>query len=98
MFFLKILDDQDQELELMQDATLSDPAKTSVANVGGGPGRDHGRRTARRSSTTTSFPTLKELPRRTASAPPACRSGRLRGRVQLHEVRPAAAAGRQQDQ
>ena len=44
------------------------------------------------------FPALKELPVAGAGRPPARRARRVRGRLQLHEVRPVDAAGRQQDQ
>jgi type I restriction enzyme M protein len=44
MFFLKIIDDQDQELELLHDGlSLADPVRLSMAQLGRGPGRDHGR-------------------------------------------------------
>ena len=43
MFFLKIIDDQDQELELMSaDYSSPDPRGIPVARVGGGP-RGHDR-------------------------------------------------------
>ena len=46
MFFLKIIDDQDQQLELMQDGYHSPiPAETPVAQLGGRSRRHHGRRT-----------------------------------------------------
>ena len=38
MFFLKIIDDQDQELELMQTGYVSpDPQALPMARLGGGP-------------------------------------------------------------
>jgi hypothetical protein len=47
MFFLKIIDDQDQELEVTQDDYRSPIPKKSVARLGGGPGGDHRRGAAR---------------------------------------------------
>ena len=48
MFFLKIIDDQDQELELLQDGLpLADPEETPVAHLGRRP-RGHHRRGAAR--------------------------------------------------
>ena len=44
MFFLKIIDDQDQELELMQRRLpLADPEEVPVAHLGGRPGGHHRR-------------------------------------------------------
>ena len=48
MFFLKIIDDQDQEFEVTQSGyTLPDPAQIPVAHLGGRPRRDHRRGAAR---------------------------------------------------
>ncbi len=100
MFFLKIIDDQDQQLELMQDGYRSPiPKSLPLAHLG--------RRTPRASPATTLvtfindelFPALKELPvAGKPGRPPPRRARRLRGRLQLHEVRPAHAPGDQQDQ
>ena len=44
MFFLKIIDDQDQELELLNaDYRSPIPKKYQVAHLGGRPGRHHRR-------------------------------------------------------
>ena len=48
MFFLKIIDDQDQELELLnRRLPLADPEEVPVADLGGGPRGHHRRRAAR---------------------------------------------------
>ncbi len=48
MFFLKIIDDQDQQLELMQDGlSLAYPGQPAVARLGRGPRGHYRRRTAR---------------------------------------------------
>ena len=100
MFFLKIFDDQDQELEADRRTTTARRSRSSSAGAPGPP-------TPRASPATRLlafvndelFPTLKELDRRPArTRPPARRPRRLRGRLQLHEVRPVDAAGDQQDQ
>ncbi len=47
MFFLKIIDDQDQELELTRDGYRSPiPKQYPVAQLGGGPGGHHRRAAA----------------------------------------------------
>ena len=99
MFFLKIIDDQDQELELIAGRLpLADPEEVSVAHLGGGP-RGHHRRELLAFVNGELFPALKNLVRhRQARRPPPRRARRVRGRLQLHEVRPVDAAGRQQDQ
>ena len=52
MFFLKIIDDQDQELELTQGRLpLADPEEVPVAHLGGGPGGHHRARSCSISST-----------------------------------------------
>ena len=99
MFFLKIIDDQDQELELLNDDYRSPIPKP----CNGAPGRPTPRASpATRcspSSTTSLFPQLKELPvSGHQRQPPPRGARRVRGRLQLHEVRPAHAAGDQQDQ
>ena len=99
MFFLKIIDDQDQELEMMSaDYASPIPQEIPVACLGGGPGGDHRRRTARlcrrRPVPDPEEPPIDGAFRR----PPPSRSRRVRGRVQLHEVGPVNATGRQQDQ
>ena len=74
MFFLKILDDQDQQLELMKPTATRSPMPdgAAVGSLGGGSRGDDRRRAARASSTTSCFPSLKELSaRRAAGAPPA---------------------------
>ena len=48
MFFLKIIDDQDQELELLKRRLpLADPEEVPMAHLGGGPGGHHRRGAAR---------------------------------------------------
>ena len=99
MFFLKIIDDQDQELELTQGRLpLADPGEIPVAQLGGGPGGHHRAGAAR-------FHQRRAVPgaegpaaHRQARRPPPRRARRVRGRLQLHEIRPADAAGGQQDQ
>ena len=100
MFFLKIIDDQDQELELTRATTT---ARRSRSNF-------QWRTWAADPEGITGdalldfvndelFPALKDLPaRRQARRPPPRRARRVRGRLQLHEVRPVDAAGHQQDQ
>ena len=55
MFFLKIIDDQDQELELMHDRTTPRRFQNAlpVAYLGCGPRRHHRRGVCSPSSTTT---------------------------------------------
>ena len=99
MFFLKIIDDQDQELELTQDDYRSPiPEQLPVAHLGGGPGGHH-RRGAARLHQRRAVPGAEGLAAyRQAGRPPPRRPRRVRGCLQLHEIRPADAAGRQQDQ
>jgi type I restriction enzyme M protein len=98
MFFLKIIDDQDQELELIRIRLSSPiPSKLPVALLGRGPGGHHRRRAARLRQRRL-FPALKDLPARARPATGGAWSRRVRGRLQLHEVGPADAAGGQQDQ
>ena len=48
MFFLKIIDDQDQELALLKDGYRSPiPTGSAMAELGRRPGRHHGRGTGR---------------------------------------------------
>ena len=73
MFFLKIIDDQDQQLELMQDGLpLAHPETVPVAHLGRRSRRHHRRRAARPSSTPSSSPSSRNSPpperRRTAAA------------------------------
>ncbi len=95
MFFLKIIDDQDQELELMQKGYRSPiPEKLQwrawAANPEGLTGD-----ALMAFINDELFPTLKELPG-AGQRRPAPRGARcLRGRLQLHEVRPAHAPGDQ---
>ena len=96
MFFLKIIDDQDQQLEIMQDGYRSPiPAKFQwrawAANPEGITGED-----LLAFINTELFPALKELPRsgKTRRSPPS-RPRCFRRCIQLHEVRPAHAAGHQ---
>ena len=71
MFFLKIIDDQDQELELTAGRLpVADPEAASVARLGRRPRRHHRRRAARPSSTTTCFPSSRSCP---STASPADR-------------------------
>jgi hypothetical protein len=63
MFFLKIIDDQDQELELMQERLpLTHPRAVPVAHLGRRPRRHHRRRPAGTFINDELFPTLKDLP------------------------------------
>ncbi len=95
MFFLKIIDDQDQQLELMQDGYRSPiPEKLRWRSWASDPEGITGEELLTFVNTEL-FPQLKELyGRRQAGRPPPCRTRRVRGRLQLHEVRPANAAGR----
>ena len=73
MFFLKIIDDQDQELELMQDDYRSPiPEAPAVAHLGRRPRGHHRRRRCWPSSTTSSSRSSRNCPsaapRRTAAA------------------------------
>ncbi len=78
MFFLKIIDDQDQQLELMQDGLpLAHPGAAPVARLGGRPGGNDRRGIAWPSSMTQLFPALKELPA-PATRPTAARVVRER--------------------
>ena len=94
MFFLKIIDDQDQELELMQ-AGYASPI----------PGRFQWRAWAADPEGITGeallafvddelFPALKNLAVSSQSGrSPPRGARRVRGRLQLHEVRPVDASG-----
>ena len=99
LFFLKIIDDQGPGTRNHAGRLpLADPRAASS----GAPGRPTPRASPGRpcsiSSTTTLFPALKGLQsHRQAWRPPPRRARRVRGRLQLHEIRPAAAAGGQQD-
>ena len=100
MFFLKIIDDQDQELELTAATTT---ARRSRRNTNGAAGRRTPRASPARNCSTfvndELFPALKDLQLvGQAGRPPPRRARRVRGRLQLHEIRPADAAGGQQDQ
>ena len=74
------------------------PKKYQWRSLGGGPGGHHRRGAAdlrqRRAVPGAEEPHRLEQARR----PPPRGARRVRGRLQLHEVRPADAAGRQQDQ
>ena len=99
MFFLKILDDQDQQLELIDSATpLPFPERlrwrTWAANPEGITGDE-----LLGFINNDLFPTLKELaPAGASITSEASCPVRLRGRLQLHEVGTSAPPGRQQDQ
>ena len=100
MFFLKILDDQDQQLELM-DSTLHAHRCPSGLRWGTWAANPEGITGDELLGFINNdlFPTLKEL---TPPGPQAHRQRvvreRLRGRLQLHEVGSAAPPGGQQDQ
>ena len=96
MFFLKIIDDQDQELELLRDDYRSPIPKkfqwrTWAADPEGITGDE-----LLEFINDELFPKLKALPPKT----PRAKTVRdvFEGRLQLHEVRPAHAPGGQQDQ
>jgi hypothetical protein len=99
MFFLKIIDDQDQELELLQPDTYRSPIpeqyqwRSWAADPEGITGDD-----LLDFVNDELFPTLKSLPAPPARGSPPRGPRGVRGRLQLHEVRPADAAGGQQDQ
>ena len=101
MFFLKILDDQDQQLELL-DSTLRAhrfPSELRWRTWAAEPGGDDRRRAARlHQQRPLPDGSRSSLPPGHGIAPPARRPERLRGRLQLHEVGAAAPSGRQQDQ
>ena len=99
MFFLKIVDDQDQELELFDKAYRSPiPKRLSLAGLGSRSGRDH-RRHAPRLRQFDLFPALKNLEIGGAEGHARARGARgVRGRLQLHEVGTVDAPGHQQDQ
>ena len=99
MFFLKIIDDQDQQLELMQDGYRSPiPKKLRWRSWAADPEGITGEELLTFVNTQL-FPQAQgTLRRRQAGRPPPCRARRVRGCLQLHEVRPAHAAGRQQNQ
>ncbi len=99
MFFLKIIDDQDQELELMQDGYRSPiPKKLQwrawAADPEGITGEELLDLRQRRAVPGAEGARHVGQARR----PPPRGARRVRGRLQLHEVRPADAAGGQQDQ
>ena len=74
MLFLKILDDKDEELELIDRTYKSaDAGKSAMAEMGGRSGRDYRRRVQRRSSTRSCFPSSRSSTYRPAtSAPSSC--------------------------
>ena len=77
---------------------LADPGAIPVAHLGGRP-RGHHRRGAARLHQRRAVPGAEgPAGHRQAGRPPPRRARRVRGRLQLHEVRPADAAGDQQDQ
>ena len=98
MFFLKIIDDQDQELELLSSDYRSPIPDTLqwrnwALDPEGITGDDlldlHQRR---------AFPGAQEpCPHRQAGRPPPCGRGRVPGCLQLHEIRSVDPAGCQQD-
>ena len=92
MFFLKIIDDQDQELELLDDGYRSPiPAPLRWRHWAADPEGITGEELLDFVNGDL-FPHLKELPIRSGPRASVVR-GRVRGRLQLHEVRPVAAAG-----
>src|SRR5271163_2917966 len=92
MFFLKIIDDQDQELELTRDDYRSPiPKKLQWRSWAANPEGITGDELLAFINNEL-FPTLKEL-RRQARRPPPRGQGRVRGRLQLHEIRPVDASG-----
>jgi type I restriction enzyme M protein len=99
MFFLKIIDDQDQQLELMQDGYHSPiPAKLRWRSWAADPEGITGEELLTFVNTQL-FPQLKGLPTTGKQAdPPSCRARCVRGRIQLHEIRAANAPGHQQNQ
>ena len=99
MFFLKILDDQDQELELFDSTYRAPDFRTAaLADVGSRPGGNHRRRAARLHQQRPLPDAQGTRSGRDSVTPPARRTERLRGRIQLHEIRATATPGRQQDQ
>ena len=96
MFFLKIIDDQDQDLELAKDNYRSPIAKkyqwrTWAANPEGITGEE-----LLTFVNDDLFPALKNLSvSNNTRRPPPCGARCVRGRLQLHEIRPVNAAGRQ---
>jgi hypothetical protein len=96
MFFLKIIDDQDQELELTKDGYRSPIPKSFrwrswAADPEGVTGQ-----ALLDFINDELFPALKEL--KPTGKPGDRGARRFRGRLQLHEIRPAHPAGGQQDQ
>jgi hypothetical protein len=98
MFFLKIIDDQDQELELL-NAEYRSPIPTPLqwrtwaADPEGITGE-----ALMTFVNNELFPRAEGAFGRWFWRPPPRRPRRVRGRLQLHEVWPVDAAGRQQDQ
>ena len=98
MFFLKIVDDQDQEQELFDKAYRSPiPKGRRWRDWAADPEGDHRRRAARlRQRGPVSD--AQETRNRRRGGTRARRGARgVRGRLQLHEVRPVDASGHQQD-
>ena len=99
MFFLKIIDDQDQELALMKaDYTSPIPERfqwhTWAANPEGITGE-----ALLTFIDDDLFPALKNLrTNRPAGQSRPRRARRVRGRLQLHEIRPAHAPSGEQNQ
>ena len=91
MFFLKIIDDQDQELELTRDGYRSPiPKKYQWRNWAADPEGITGQALLDFINDEL-FPALKGLQLiGQAGRPPPRGARRVRGRLQLHEIRPAA--------
>ena len=98
MFFLKIIDDQDQELEVLNaDYRSPIPETLSVAHLGRQSRRHHGRH-AHGVRQQRAVPRAEGAARIRRRRPPPRRPRRVRGCLQLHEVGSVDAAGGQQDQ
>ena len=99
MFFLKIIDDQDQELEFLGDGYRSPiPSKLQWRAWAADPEGITGDELLAFINDEL-FPGLKGLSATSNGwRSPARGARRVRGRLQLHEVRPADAPGGQQDQ
>ena len=78
--------------------SLADPARASMAQLGGGPGGHHRAGAARFRQRRTVSGAEEPAAFGQARRPPPRRARRVRGRIQLHEIRPVDAAGGQQDQ